>query len=263
MQEAVVAFLVQRVEAVVEHAVLFAHELERAADVGVAVLHAVAAAEHHRALVAPPVAAPGDELGVQGGGRESEPVDAGAGGVEPRGQAGQELGRVGDVAAFDRQPRGDGREGPALLGAEQAAAAQFPGARIGHARIRPTGEEAPQFAQHVVRFFFRQEVAAIERAAAHVPRHLAPVGERLEHHLDDALLAPQDHHRHAQFLLQVFFVVHQVDARGRPVVLAGAVDGLRIAERAHVFRQGIFVEDFYAARAAPDAAEDVMRNLFY
>ena len=65
-------------------------------------------------------------------------------------------------------------------------------------------------------------------------RHLAPVGEAVEHRADRGMLRPEREHRHRQFLLQAFPVVHQVDGGRRAVVLAGAVDAARI-EAAQVF----------------------------
>ncbi len=98
-----------------------AHELVRAADVGVEVLHAVLGSPGARALAAVPEHAPGQQLRVQRRGDQPHAVDRSAGGVQPRGQFVGERDRVLDPAAFGQQPRSHHLERPAFFGSEKTA----------------------------------------------------------------------------------------------------------------------------------------------
>src|SRR5712664_869079 len=93
-------------------------------------------------------------------------------------------------------------------------------------------EKASQFGQQFLRFFFRNEMPALERAAVDVGGDFAPVGEAVEQGFDDALAAPEGEDGHFYFPAEVLLVVHQVDGRGGAVVLAGGVDGARVLEGA-------------------------------
>src|ERR1051325_3553636 len=122
-------------------------------------------------------------------------------------------------------------------------------------------KKTAQLAHELLRPLLGNEVAAGERAAAHVGRDLAPVFQAVEERLDHALLSPEREQRHADLPRQVLLVVHQVDGGGGAVVLAGRVDGARVLERAHVLGHGLFGEVLEAAFSAAEAFEDVKRRL--
>ena len=52
-------------------------------------------------------------------------------------------------------------------------------------------QEARELGEELARLFFGDEVAAVERLAAHVLGHLAPVGEAIEQRLDHTVPAPE------------------------------------------------------------------------
>src|SRR6185312_14045417 len=67
----------------------------------------------------------------------AEPVHLGAGCIEPAGESGKQRLGFANAPAFDRQPGGNGRERPAFLRAEQAAAVEFPGLQFRHRARKP------------------------------------------------------------------------------------------------------------------------------
>src|SRR5205085_7974760 len=123
--------------------------------------------------------------------------------------------------------------------------------------LAPRADKAPQLAEELARFFFGNEMAAVERPPTHVLGDLAPVGEAIEERLDDAVPAPEREHGHADLFAPILLVVHQVDRRRSAIVLAGRMDRARIAECAHIFGDRAPVEIFKAPSAAPEALEDV------
>src|SRR5688500_4638202 len=91
-------------------------------------------------------------------------------------------------------------------------------------------KETSQLGKQLLRLLLGDEVAAGERAAAHIGRDLAPVGQAVKKGLDHRVLTPQGEHRHLQFSSRILAVVHEIDGRRSAVILAGGVDGARIAE---------------------------------
>ena len=103
-------------------AVLLAHDLDRAAAVDVAEMHAVIGGEDLRAGAPAPHGAPGDNLRVQRAADEAQAVDARAGLVQPRHQPVHQRDGIGKQAALGKQPDRDRGERPVVFRAEQVLA---------------------------------------------------------------------------------------------------------------------------------------------
>src|SRR5918995_3966127 len=117
-------------------------------------------------------------------------------------------------------------------------------------------EESLQFGVELLRLFFRDEMAAGKRAAAHVASHLAPIGDAIKQRRDHALPAPEGEQRHGDSPSPVLLVVHEVDRRRGSVILAGGMDRPAILERAHVLGDRAPIEVLELRRPAAETAED-------
>src|SRR5258708_7544581 len=93
-------------------------------------------------------------------------------------------------------------------------------------------KERAQRAQGLVGCFLGQEMAARQRMAAHIDRLFAPDRERVIEPADDAIPAPQHEQRALDFLAGVGRVMLEIDRGAGAIILAGGVDGRRIAEAA-------------------------------
>src|SRR3954469_14560976 len=99
-------------------------------------------------------------------------------------------------------------------------------------------EEAPQFPVGLFRTFFLQVMSRRHSGGTFDPRSvMRPHLGRIVVAPDPALLAPQDHGRAVDLLadLEIGGVHVEVDAEGGAIVLAHAVDGLRVLDAADVF----------------------------